>query len=56
MSTYVVVCQTEDDKEDEQTVTGTSATFDEASQRLTILNDAEPVAGFIRVLRWMKKD
>ena len=56
MSTYVVVSQTEGDKEVEETVTGDSATFDEVSQRLTIKTGDEPVAGFIRVLRWMKKD
>jgi len=54
--TWNIVTQGEDGKEVEHEVSGTSAAFDESSQRLTILDGDEPVAGFIRLLRWVRKN
>ena len=54
--TYVIVSQAEDGKEETQEIKGTSAVFDSASQRLTIMDGDEPVGGSIRLLRWFRKE
>jgi hypothetical protein len=54
--TFVIVSQGEDGKEIEQEVRGTSAEFDPQSQRLTVKDGEEVVAGFIRLLRWFRKE
>ena len=54
--TYVIVSQGEDGKEIEQEVVGTSAEFDAQSQRLLVKDGDEVVGGFIRLLRWFRKE
>ena len=54
--TYTVVSQGEDGAEVQQEVRGTSAEFDAQSQRLTIKDGDEVVGGFIRLLRWFRKE
>jgi len=54
--TFVIVSQGDDGKEIEQEVRGTAAEFDPQSQRLTIKDGDEVVGGFIRILRWFRKE
>ena len=54
--TFVIVSQGEDGKEIVQEVRGTAAEFDQTSQRLTIKDGDEVVGGFIRLLRWFRKE
>jgi hypothetical protein len=54
--TYVIVSQGDDGVEVEQEVKGTSAEFDQQSQRLLIKDGDEVVGGFIRLLRWFRKE
>lgn len=54
--TYVIVSQGDDGVEVEQEVRGTSAEFDPQSQRLLIKDGDEVVGGFIRLLRWFRKE
>ncbi|RPJ82472.1 MAG: hypothetical protein EHM18_15635 [Acidobacteria bacterium] len=54
--TYKIVCQAEDGAEETVEVQGTEAIFDETNQRLTIKDGDEVVGGFIRLLRWVRKD
>jgi len=53
---YVIVSQGDDGVEVEQEVKGTSAEFDQQSQRLLIKDGDEVVGGFIRLLRWFRKE
>ncbi len=54
--TFVIVSQGEDGKEIVQEVQGPAAEFDQTSQRLTIKDGDEVVGGFIRLLRWFRKE
>ena len=54
--TFVVVTQGDNGAEVEQEVKGSSAEFDPQSQRLIVKDGDEVVAGFIRLLRWFRKE
>ena len=54
--TFQIVCQGEGDTEVPVTLRGTRAEFDKDSARLTVFDGDQPVGGFIRVLRWSRKD
>lgn len=54
--TFKIVCQAEDGAEETVEVQGTDAEFDNVNQRLIIKDGDEIVGGFIRLLRWVRKD
>ena len=54
--TFEITCQGDDDKEVHVTLKGTRADFDGQSARLTIFDGDQPIGGFIRILRWFRKE
>jgi hypothetical protein len=54
--TFEIACQGEGDSEVKVSIKGTRAEFDPTSARLAIYDGDEPVGGFIRILRWFRKE
>lgn len=54
--TFEITCQGDNDSEVQHTLTGTRAEFDPTSARLAIFDGDEPIGGFIRILRWFRKE
>jgi len=54
--TFEIACQGEGDNEVLVSLHGTRAEFDPTSARLAVFDGDEPIGGFIRVLRWFRKE